>query len=54
MWEGLVRRRGCITGKGPPLPSRNVAGYLLNPSDLLLLLSVAAPVENRVEGEPVH
>lgn len=51
---GLVRSGGCVTSKALSLPSRNVVGCLLHPTDLLLLLSIAAQVGNRVEGEPIH
>lgn len=51
---GLVRSGGCITSKALSLPTRNIVECLLHPSDLLLLLSIAAQVGKRVEGEPIH
>lgn len=50
----LVRSGGCVTSKAFALPSRDVIGCQLHPSDLLLLCSVAAEVGNRVEGESAH
>lgn len=47
------KKWGCIASKAFPLPSRNVVGCLLHPSDVLLI-SIAAQVGKRVEGEPIH
>lgn len=46
MCRRASKKWGCVTSKALPLPSRNVVGCLLHPSDLLLLLSIAVQVGN--------
>lgn len=41
----IVRTGGCVTTIAFALPSRNAVGWLLHPSDLLLLFLFAAQVE---------
>lgn len=54
MCRRASKKWGCVTSKALPLPSRNVDGCLLHPSDVLLLLSVAVQAGNGVVGDPIH